>query len=481
MMKIRMLYVCICAVALTQAFCLAEAKYDRRTPVVEAVEKALPSVVNISTTKEVTVRQSPFGMRSPFFDFGFPFRDRTYQLEGLGSGVIVEGGYIITNNHVVDYDFGPADKIFVTIYGENKPHEAVLVGTDPMDDIAVLQFKGKVDYTPLPWGRSDDLMVGETVIAMGSSLGQPFTVTEGIISALDRTIEGAEGVHLSNLIQTNADINRGNSGGPLVNINGKFIGLNTAIMSPSGGSVGLGFAIPIARVKKIFDYWVHKKLTVEDQLKIYLQDLTAQLVYFYHEEYPNLRDEKLHGVVITEVIPGGLADGKLQKIDIITSVNETPIRNRREFSDALDLLSGRSVDLGIIRDGKRQTITIRFGEQTITTVDFLGMELQELDAHWRKRLDAPPQWNFPVVTSVHAESIAGREGIQRGDVLESVRIHNRIYEIYDLDDIGKIHEAIEPNQPVMVEVLRKRNTYNRNELSWRRLVFRFVPKTELRG
>jgi S1-C subfamily serine protease len=446
---------------------------------VEAVEKVLPSVVNISTTKEVTVRQSPFGMRSPFLDFNFPLRNRTYQLEGLGSGVVVEGGYVITNNHVVDYDFGPADKIYVALYGDNEPHEAEIVGTDPMDDIAVLAVKEPFDVKGLSWGRSDDLMIGETVIAVGSSLGQPFTVTDGIISALNRTISEDKGVHLTNLIQTNADINQGNSGGPLVNINGEFIGLNTAIISPSGGSVGLGFAIPVSRVKKVFDYWVNKKLTIEDQLKIYVQDLSLQLVMFYNEEFPQLRGNKLKGVVVTDVIPGGLAENQLEKIDIIETINGEPVNSPQEFADALELLRGNEVKFGIWRDGKKSEVVIPVKEEKIESITFLGMELQEMDSHWRRRLDLSPKADYLVVTSVEPNSTAANEGIQRGDVLESLRVNTSVYESLGLDEADSLRKRLTAGQEVMTSVLRKYSTYSSSELSWKRIMFRLKAQQDL--
>lgn len=476
-MKKYCVYLCIGIAALAQVLSPTQAEYDRRTPVVEAVEKVLPSVVNISTTKEVTVRQSPFSMRSPLF--GFPFRDRTYQLEGLGSGVVVEGGYVITNNHVVDYNFGPADKIYVTLYGENEPYEAEIVGTDPMDDIAVLQVKEPFDHKGLSWGKSDDLMIGETVIAIGSSLGQPFTVTNGIISALNRTISEEKGVHLTNLIQTNADINQGNSGGPLVNINGEFIGLNTAIITPSGGSVGLGFAIPVSRVKKIFDYWVNKKLTIEDQLKIYVQDLSAQLVIFYHEEFPKLRGKKLSGVVVTDIVPGGLAENQLEKIDIIETVNGEPIKNQQQFTDALELVRGNEVAFGIWREGEKREVVIPVKEETIETVTFLGMELQEMDSHWRRRLDLSPRDGYLVVTSVEPGSLADEENIKRGDVLESLRIQSLVYEDLDLNVINSIRRRLPSGQDVMVSILRKYSTYSSSELSWKRIMFRLKAHQDL--
>ena len=271
----------------------------------KAVQKVLPGVVNISTTKEVVVP-----IRSPFFSS--PFQElfgEKYNMEGLGSGVVVESRYVVTNYHVVS----GADKIFVTLYQNKKQYEAVTYGADPKADVAILEIKGDAFKSFLPWGRSDDLMVGETVIGVGSSLGQPFTVTSGIISALNRAIQEENGNKLFNLIQTDADINQGNSGGPLVNINGEFIGLNTAILSPSGGSVGIGFAIPVSRVKKIYDYWVKGTLSLEDRMGIVIQDMDDSLVQFYKNYYPKLNQETLKGIVVVEVVSGSLCEGKTAK------------------------------------------------------------------------------------------------------------------------------------------------------------------------
>ncbi|MBD3267793.1 trypsin-like serine protease, partial [bacterium] len=335
------------------AFCLLAVHsvepYERRTPVVEAVQKVLPTVVNISTrsTKQITVyRQTPFGelFNHPFSPLVSPFGEReTYQVESVGSGVVVENGYIVTNNHVIASDTGSAihvaDEIFVTLYEDQKQHKAKVVGADPRADIAIL----KIDASPskyLPWGRSDDLMIGETVIGIGNALGQPFTVTSGIISALNRSITTENDMRLFNLIQTDADINRGNSGGPLVNINGKFIGLNTVIISPSGGSVGVGFAIPVLRVKNIYDYWIHNILSVEDQMGLEIQEMDTYLEHHFRRFYPNLQNEKLKGVVVLEVSPGGLCDGKLQSADIIHHVDEKTVESISDLRSILEEHSG---------------------------------------------------------------------------------------------------------------------------------------------
>lgn len=215
-------------------------KNARRTPVVEAVEKAAPSVVSIGTTKIVKVR---------YFDWDFLQKTAEQEQHGLGSGVIVHpSGYVVTNAHVINQ----ADQILVKLTGarENEPEiAATLIAADLEHDLALLRLEKPGPYPCVEFGRSDDLMLGETVIAIGNPFGIGRTVTTGIISALDRTLD-VRGAKFGGLIQTDAAVNRGNSGGPLVNVNGEWIGVNSAIYSLSGGADGISFAIPVDVVRK---------------------------------------------------------------------------------------------------------------------------------------------------------------------------------------------------------------------------------------
>jgi len=395
-------------------------KYDRRTPVVEAVEKVLPSVVNISTSKTIKelVRVNPFG--SPFRTPFDRIYEKDYDIRGLGSGVLVENGYIITNNHVLESQYGRADQILITFHKDNSQYEAKVVGYDPTSDVAVLKLHEEIDRNGLAWGRSDDLMIGETVIAIGNALGQPFTVTSGIISALNRTISAEEGITLTNLIQTNADINRGNSGGPLVNINGKFIGLNTAILTPSGGSIGLGFAIPTSRVKKIYDYWVNDIISLEDQLSIATQTLNTPFQQYFLSEYPNLSKEQLKGAVVVDEPKSPLARGKLQKRDIIHSVGGKEIMDSDDFINRLDEYRGFTLRLGVIRDGKPITVIIEVPNQKVETLQWAGMEVQKLDDAWRRRYYLPEEENGLVVRDIEPKSSAAKAGLKRGDWIYAI-------------------------------------------------------------
>ncbi|MEW6238215.1 MAG: trypsin-like peptidase domain-containing protein [Candidatus Omnitrophota bacterium] len=420
----------------------AASSYERRTPIVQAVEKVLPAVVDISTTKDVKA------LFSTPFDELF---EKIYRLQGLGSGVVVEGGYIVTNNHVVKYDYGYADKIFITFYEGNRQLEAAIIGVDPRADVAILQIKGEPPAKFLAWGRSDDLMIGETVIALGNALGQSFTVTDGIISALNRTIEDKEGSRLNTLIQTNADINQGNSGGPLVNINGDFIGLNTAIISPSGGSVGLGFAIPISRVKQVYDYWINHIPSLEDRLGIEIQDMNAPLKHFFQSNYPSLKNEPLDGVVTLKTSPDGLCAGKLARRDIICSVDGNNFKDSKEFIANLEAHQGKKLTLGIIRDGKKSTCELSIPDKNIEIVSWLGMELQKIDNPWRRWCDYQDNQQGLVVLSVKEGSQAQKAEIQRGDILIAV---NMTY-VSTLEQLNEARKSLRRVDFVLIDVISR--------------------------
>jgi serine protease Do len=451
------------AALLSMVWCATQAgAYDRRTPVVEAVAKVLPAVVNISTSKEITVQyRSPMDhlFRTPFDDFFNPSRpmfkprEETYKMEGLGSGVIVEGGYVITNNHVIEYDLGTADKIFVNLYSQKEQYEAYVLGADPKADVAILKLEGNPDIPFLPWGRSDDLMIGETVIGVGSSLGQPFTVTQGIISALNRSIQEENGVRLYNLIQTDADINQGNSGGPLVNINAEFIGINTAILSPSGGSVGIGFAIPVARVRKIYDYWVRDILSLEDRMGIEIQEMSPYLDHYYKKFYPQLKDQVLSGIVVAEIIPGSISDEKLQRADIITHVNGRPIEKESDYQIQLEEHTGSVLPLDIIREGAKRTISISIPPRTVERIQWMGMDIQEIDNPYRRWYKISEKYKGLIIHSIGQNTEAMETGLRRGDVITQINQTK----INNLGDLKKLSQTLPARQPISIVILRQVN------------------------
>jgi len=239
----------VLALWLPVLFAFPAGAYDRRSPVVEAVEKSGPAVVNIRTEQIVRGRNSPFfGFSDPFFDQFFQdlVPPRTYRTQSLGSGVIIDPkGYVLTNAHVIE----KASKIFVALTDRGQELEAELVGLDEGIDLAVLRIQGEGPFPALQPGRSDDLLVGETVIAIGNPLGLGHSITTGIVSSTRRRLP-IEGDGFALFIQTDALINPGNSGGPLININGELIGINTAIIQQAQG---IGFAIPIETARRIID------------------------------------------------------------------------------------------------------------------------------------------------------------------------------------------------------------------------------------
>jgi S1-C subfamily serine protease len=434
----------------------ANAPYDRRTPIVEAVEKILPAVVNISTTKVVSVNRSPFprNLRTPFDELFNEMFQEQYRLQGLGSGVLIEGGYVVTNNHVVayeEYQLGPADQIFINLYDEKEPREAVLIGANPADDVAILKLKGEAPVHYLPWGRSDDLLIGETVIAAGSALGQPFTVTTGIISALNRTMEISNRRRYNNLIQTNADINQGNSGGPLVNINGEFIGLNTMILSPSGGSVGLGFAIPVSRIKKIYDYWINHIISLEDQLGLVILDVDPKIVRLFKEKYDKLRDVNLDGVYIDSVSMSGLSIDYLKPWDIILEVDGKVIEDSADFLNRLEEHRSGELNLKIIREDNTLAVHMQVASQKVETDSWMAMTFQSLDNCWRGWFDIPEKFAGVVVLSVDPGSEAEKAGIQRGDVL--VNVNNKL-DLFSLADLRKAKTEFKNDKVLLLQIYR---------------------------
>ena len=321
----------------------------------EAVEVAAPAVVNIHTRKTVVQQSNPL-FSDPFFRrfFGDAFsQPREREEKSLGSGVIVNAnGYILTNNHVIE----GADAIQVTLR-DGRTIEAVLVGSDPEADLAVL----KVEQEQLPTitiGNADALRVGDVVLAIGNPFGVGQTVTLGIVSATGRSSLGIN--TFENFIQTDAAINPGNSGGALITARGELVGINTAIFSRSGGSQGIGFAIPMSLAKHSMSQIVEKGYVSRGWLGVEIQELTPQLA-----EPFGLKEAK--GIIIAGVLREGPADkGGLKPGDIITQINGRDIANAR---DALNTISqsapGEAIRVQGEREGKALELNIEVGERPV--------------------------------------------------------------------------------------------------------------------
>lgn len=332
---------------------LLEAPSEPRTEFVPgslaaAAQKAMPAVVSINTSKEV---RSPH-LNDPWFHFFFGDQIGTQQQTGLGSGVIVSpDGYILTNNHVVE----GADQITVTL-ADSRIAEARIVGTDPETDLAVL----KIELDKLPvivLGNSDHAVVGDTVLAIGNPFGVGQTVTSGIISALGRSELGIN--TFENFIQTDAAINPGNSGGALVDVEGNLLGINTAIYSRSGGSMGIGFAIPVSTAKIVMDGLVKDGKVTRGWIGVEPNELSPELAETFGVAGANA------GVIITGVLQGGpAARAGMLPGDVIVQVDEQRVRNVAEMMTAVaSLQPGQRADFEILRNGQSMTLNIMPSER----------------------------------------------------------------------------------------------------------------------
>jgi len=317
-----------------------------------AVEIAAPAVVNIYSTKIITERANPL-YNDPFFRylFGDQLAPRKRMESSLGSGVIVsENGYVLTNNHVID----GADEIQVALR-DGRSSEATVVGTDPESDIAVLKIK--VDKLPtMTFANSDKLRVGDVVLAIGNPFGVGQTVTMGIVSATGRNRVGIN--TYENFIQTDAAINPGNSGGALIDPYGHLVGINTAIFSRSGGSQGIGFAIPVSLAMDVMQQIIKNGRVVRGWLGIEVQDITPALAESF-----GLKEAK--GVIVAGILRNGpAAVAGLKPGDIILDIDNTAIHDSHDVMIATAKKTpGASVNIQIIRQGNEMTLEAKVGER----------------------------------------------------------------------------------------------------------------------
>ena len=382
------------------------------------LEKVTPAVVNISTKTRVKVRD-------PFFDdpvfrqmFGLNGGARERVEQSLGSGVIVDAakGYVLTNNHVV----GSADDISVTLQ-DGRNFKGKLIGTDPETDVAVVQIQGS-GLQALPLANSDQLRVGDFVVAVGDPFGLGQTATSGIVSALRRSGLGNSGYQ--NFIQTDASINPGNSGGALVNLRGELVGINTMIFSPSGGNVGIGFAIPSNLSGEVMQQLIAHGKVSRGTLGIDTQEITPRIAQM-------LGLKSSDGVVVTRVNNGSVADqADVQTGDVITAIDGKPLRSPQELRNAEGLLPvGSSVKLTLTRSGTSRDITLKLTPEKLATLDggkldarLAGVTFSELPQNLRSQGVAGVQ-----ISSVATGSRAERSGLRQGDILlgiGSLRVTN---------------------------------------------------------
>jgi serine protease DegQ len=317
-----------------------------------AARKAMPAVVNIYTSKETRAPRSPF-MDDPLFRrfFGDRFDTEPQRISSLGSGVIVStDGYVLTNHHVVE----AADQIEVAL-ADGRKSRAAVVGTDPETDLAVLKI-GLGNLPSITFGRADQVRVGDVVLAIGNPFGVGQTVTMGIVSALGRTHLGIN--TFENFIQTDAAINPGNSGGALVDSEGNLIGINSAIYSRSGGSLGIGFAIPVTLAKQVMEQIIQHGSVVRGWIGVEVQDITPELA-------ESFRLPRSQGVLITGVLRGGPADkAGIKPGDILVAIGGREVTDSTEMLNLIATLPpGQTADLRILRNQAEASVRVAIGKR----------------------------------------------------------------------------------------------------------------------
>jgi serine protease Do len=402
----------------------------------DAVKDAKKSVVNIFTQKIVKQNQqmNPL-MNDPFFRefFGKNFQNAVPKdrLErSLGSGVIVsEDGYIITNNHVV----ANADTVMVVLADGKKEYKAKVVGSDPKTDIAVIKIDVK-NLTPIAFADSAKVREGDVVFAIGNPFGVGETITQGIVSALNKNGMGIN--EYENFIQTDASINPGNSGGALIDSRGGLIGINTAIISPTGQNNGIGFAIPANMAKKIAKTLIEKGKVERGFIGVSMRDLDAQSRKFYGKD---------GGAIVMDVVKDSPADKSgLKRGDLIISANGREIVSSSELKNIVGILEpGTQVGLGILRDKKLLELTLKIEKQDTKTlangqIELLeGMNVGALTDEIKKKYGIPSSVKGVIITSIKEGSLALRLGFIEGDII--IQIENKeIVSIEDAKTIGSI-------------------------------------------
>ncbi|HUT62274.1 MAG TPA: trypsin-like peptidase domain-containing protein [Phycisphaerae bacterium] len=406
----------------------------RVTPVVRAYRKVKPAVVNIVTEKIITARMGLMG--DSFFDdiFPSPFVRRV-PVHSLGSGFVIHpSGYLVTNAHVVRR----AEKIDVVFQDEAK-YPAKVISAEERCDLAVLKIEANAPLPHLPLGRSDDLMVGETVIAIGNPFGYASTVSVGVISATGRNLEFGNGVEIASLIQTDAPINPGNSGGPLLNIKGELIGITTAIRA---NAQSIGFAIPVdtlaAETTRLLDF-----------------ERLNRVVFGAAVEQKRGRGGP--EVLVSGVRRGTPADGKLRKGDRLVSVDGAKVAQIPDFScPMLAAKPGRKVRLGVLRGGRPADVEVTLeakprpdGRALGKTM--LGVTLKPVTKQLAGDMGLPVERGL-VVVGLDADGPAARIGVKLKDVLFQL---GRMY-VMDLDDLGMALEDVKGGQPVRIAIIRGR-------------------------
>jgi serine protease Do len=452
--------------ALTLMFVLVQAVVANARPesLAPLAAQISPSVVNITTTTVIEGRTGPQGIvpeGSPFEDFFRDFRDREgnnnrpRRTSALGSGfVISEDGYVVTNNHVI----AGADQILIEFFsGEELP--AKVIGTDPKTDIALLKVEAPNALPFVSFGNSDEALVGDWVMAMGNPLGQGFSVSAGIISARNRALSGT----YDDYIQTDAAINKGNSGGPLFNMDGEVIGVNTAILSPNGGSIGIGFSMASNVVKRVVDQLKEFGETRRGWLGVRIQDVTDDVA-----EAMGLA--KAAGALVTDVPDGPAKEAGLLAGDVIISFDGVDVDDTRALVRQVgNTMVGKAVRVVVYREGGTQTLLVTLGrredaERAVPAAmeggdpdenketEVLGLTLSLLTADARSQMGLPDDMEGLLVMAVDESTQAFEKGLRAGDVITEAG-QQKVKSLGDLDD--RITEAREAGRKSLLLLVRR--------------------------
>ncbi|WP_371135217.1 DegQ family serine endoprotease [Tabrizicola sp.] len=427
----------------------------------ELAQKISPAVVNITTSAMVAAptngapmvpEGSPF--EDFFDDFGGPGPGGPQRSEALGSGfVISEDGYIVTNNHVIE----GADEIEIEFFSGERL-KAKLVGTDPKTDIAVLKVESDKPLPFVSFGNSDLMRVGDWVMAMGNPLGQGFSVSAGIVSARGRQLSGS----YDDFIQTDAAINRGNSGGPLFNMDGQVVGVNTAILSPNGGSIGIGFSMSSNVVTKVVDQLKQFGETRRGWLGVRIQDVTPDIA-----ESMALAEAK--GALVTDVPDGPAKEAGIRSGDVITRFAGAEVASAGDLTRRVaDAPIGEAVPVIVLRDGKTETLAVTLGRreeaeaatmpasapapEAPKELETLGLTLAPLDDETRGRLGLEATAEGLLITAVDQASEAFSKGLAEGDLITEAG-QQKVMRLQDLED--RIKEAKDAGRKSILLLVRR--------------------------
>lgn len=436
--KIRLLLVFVLSLSFMNADAVLPAQVNGEPlpSLSPMLERSMPAVVNISTAINVKNQQNPL-MNDPVFRyfFGVPNQPRQPQKNSLGSGVIIDKneGYVLTNNHVID----KADIITVTL-SDGRQLNAKLLGADPEADVAVIQIPAD-NLTALAVADSSQLKVGDFVVAIGNPFGLGQTATSGIVSALGRSGLGIEGYE--DFIQTDASINPGNSGGALVNLRGEFVGMNTAILAPSGGNVGIGFAIPANMAMTIMESLVKHGEVRRGLLGVTTQDLTPELVKAFSLKGHN-------GAVISRVEAGSPADkAGLEPGDIIVAINGQDIKNgSSQIRTAVGLLQvGDTANIDVMRGEEKISVKATIGKPK--RAQLAGDKLHPLLNGATLSATTKDQVEGILLEKIDVNSYPWKAGLRPGDIIVTA---NR----FRVRTLEELKQVVNPNSPLLINLQR---------------------------